>query len=192
MSDKRARANYYLGSSIMIAAVVIGLVMAIPATPAITSQMGIMGHVVIKHLDSEGNILSYQQTDNTIVIGGMDRVRDANIGNLANGANWNDMQIGETVGNINNEGLDALIAPINQQEPSTAQATTQAISGGLGATATQTATFTITAIDNGANVREAGLFDGDAGVMLSRVEVPNPFTVFTDDQVELDYTIIYG
>ena len=37
----------------MIAAVVIGLVMAIPATPAITSQMGIMGHVVIKHLDSE-------------------------------------------------------------------------------------------------------------------------------------------
>lgn len=190
MSDKRARANYYLGSSIMIAAVVIGLVMAIPATPAITSQMGIMGHVVIKHLDSEGNILAYQQTDNTIVIGGMDKVRDANIGQTA--ADWDDMQIGNDATAITNEGLAALASQINQQEPSTAQSVTAAISGGTGASATQTATFTITAADNASFVREAGLFDGGTSVMLSRVEVPNPFQVFTDDQVELDYTIIYG
>lgn len=173
----------------MIAAVVIGLVMAIPATPAITSQMGIMGHVVIKHLDSEGNILAYQQTDNTIVVGGMDRVRDANIGGTIN---WNDMQIGNDATAIANENLAALASQINQQEASTSQSVTAAISGGTGATATQTATFTITAADNASFVREAGLFDGGEGVMLSRVEVPNPFQVFTDDQVELDYTIIYG
>jgi len=173
----------------MIAAVVIGLVMAIPATPAITSQMGIMGHVVIKHLDSEGNILSYQQTDNTIVIGGLDRVRNANIGGTID---WDDLKIGSSGAAIADESLTDLTEPINQQEPSTAQATTQAIDQGTGATATQTATFTITAIDDGKTVREAGLFDGGEGVMLSRVAMPNPFQVFTDDQVELDYTIIYG
>ena len=161
------------------------------SNPPITSAMGIMGHVVIKHLDSEGNILSYQQTDNTIVIGGMDKIRDANISGSASN-DFDDMKIGTDGGDISNQGLTDLGFPINKQEAAAESAVIGAVAGVAGAKVTQTATFKITAGDDNKEVREAGLFDGDTDVMLSRVNIPNFFTVFTDDEVELAYTIIYG
>ena len=176
----------------MIAALVIGLVMAIPmaqSNPAITSAMGMMGHVVIKHLDSEGNILSYQQTDNTIAIGGMDEFKDANFGGAAN--NFNKMRIGSSNAGLL-ESHTGLQAKINERQSTTTPTTTNAISGGTGSLITLRATFTITGADSGVSVEEAGLFDDATDLMLSRVLMPNPFTVFPDDQVELDYTIIVG
>ncbi len=55
------------------------------STPASTMEAGsIMGHMEIIHTDSEGNILSYQQTDNAIVNEGRNCVTVLLFGPLAN------------------------------------------------------------------------------------------------------------
>jgi hypothetical protein len=44
------------------------------ATPQTQNELGMLGHVEYKILDAEGSIKQYLQTDNTVVIGGMDCV----------------------------------------------------------------------------------------------------------------------
>ena len=80
MSDKRA--TYVIGATFVAIAFVIGMVMAVPMQSATVSStpLGILGHAVIVLKDTDGNIKSYVQSDNVVVLNGQDCAADAIFG----------------------------------------------------------------------------------------------------------------
>ena len=110
MSDKRA--TYVIGTVAISLALVLGLVVAIPATSTVSmssSPLAMMGHAEVVLKDTDGTIKAYQQTDNVVVTHGQDCSADALFGVITaadmcdNGvAEWLFIGVGSSINKLEN------------------------------------------------------------------------------------------
>ncbi len=203
MSDKRA--TYTLGAIAATLALVLGLIVAVPASNVSinSSSLDMMGHAVVVLKDTDGYIKAYQQSDNIVVLNGADCAADAifgigtqadlcaggtpseftdiRVGAGTQAEDINDVALGTDLGGVAvpNAGTGNLIGHSGAQD------------GGSGALKTIQGTFVLT---QGATVAEVGLFDGPGATddMFSRILLGTQISAGTDDTITITYIIEVG
>lgn len=160
------------------------------------------GHIIVKHLDSEGNIISYQQTDNLVNDAGKNCGANLLFGtgfaNCTTPAVFNRIALSTDTGagfvaadtTLANEcdGTPDCGTGLNARATGTVTADTVA-SGGSSAVAQIQATFTKTG-GAGVTINSAGLFDAaTAGNMFAERAFSSGVTLATNDSIQVTWLI---
>ncbi len=199
MSDKRA--TYVIGATFVAIAFVIGMVMAVPMQSATvnTTPLGMLGHAEIVLKDTDGNIKSYVQSDNTVVLNGQDCAADAIFGPfiaavLCDGGDPSDfvnIHVGSDTANPTDASQTQLgVRFLSGQNRGVLIDLTEANSV-TGALKSIRGTFTLI---EPSTIAEVGLFDGGAvdDDMFSRIVLDTAISGDLDDTATITYIVEVG
>ena len=163
------------------------------------------GHIIVKHFDSEGNLISYQQTDNLVndagINCGANLLFGTDFANCTTPAVFDDIALSlNTVGTfaaadttLVNEcdgSTDVCGAGLDARQAGTVTANLVASAGGDGIVEIQ-ATFTKTA-GSAVTINSAGLFDATAtetGNMFAERAFSTGVTLSTNDSIQVTWLI---
>ena len=184
-----------------------GDIFGLNTSPEVSTYEGqaYKGHIIVKHFDPEGNLLSYQQTDNLVNVAGKNCAANLLFGtdfancaspgvfvNIALSTNTGagfvegDTTLAnecDTITDTCGAGLEARIAGALQAD--------QVAATGLDAIAQIQATFTKTDA-GGTSIPSAGLFDAlttETGNMFAERAFTSPVTLNQNDSIQVTWLI---
>ncbi len=182
-----------------------GDIFGLNASPDVSTYEGqaYKGHIIVKHFDSEGNLISYQQTDNLVNDAGKNcganLLFGTNFANCTAPAVFDDIALSTSAGpfaaqdaTLTNEcdGTPDCGTGLNGRQVGTVTADTPAASPGDPSAIVQIqATFTKSA-GVGVTINSAGLFDATtAGNMFAERVFSSGVTLNTNDSIQVTWLI---